>query len=167
MRAIRILGVLCLWAIAFAVSVRDVSEQITTGNVIGTVKDAQGAVVPGATVTLIDEAKSLRIGPVTTNEEGTYVFPNVTAATYTVEVAMDGFKTTQRKGIPVSGGDRVSVPAISLELGGKTETVTVTAEAALVQAQSVNDLSRSRLRRSRTCRSFTATSRASSNWRLV
>src|SRR5215472_15874538 len=130
------LGVICLWALALAVSAPKVSAQITTGNVIGTVKDAQGAVVPGATVTLIDEAKGVRIGPVATNESGTYVFPNVTAATYTVEVAMDGFKTAQRKGIPVSGGDRVSVPAIALEVGGKTETVMVTADAPLIQSQS-------------------------------
>jgi len=130
------LGVICLWALALAVSAPKVSAQITTGNVIGTVKDAQGAVVPGATVTLIDEAKGLRIGPVTTNESGSFVFPNVTAATYTVEVVMDGFKTEQQKGIPVSGGDRVSVPPITLQVGGKTETVQVTAESALVQAQS-------------------------------
>ncbi|HEX9366711.1 MAG TPA: carboxypeptidase-like regulatory domain-containing protein, partial [Vicinamibacterales bacterium] len=80
------------------------SAQITTGNITGTVKDAQGGVVPGATVTLIDEAKGTRLAPATTNDTGTYVFPNVTAATYTVEVAMDGFKTAQRKGVPVSGG---------------------------------------------------------------
>src|SRR6516225_9087309 len=130
------LGVLCLWALALAVSAPNVSAQITTGNVIGTVRDAQGGVVPGATVTLIDEARGVRIGPVSTNESGSYVFPNVTAATYTVEVVMDGFKTAQQKGIPVSGGDRVSVPSITLEVGGKTETVQVTAESALVQAQS-------------------------------
>jgi len=136
MRAIRILGILCLWMVALAASVKDVSAQITTGNVIGSVKDAQGGVVPGATVTLIDEAKGVKIGPVVTNDTGTYVFANVTAATYTVEVAMDGFKTSDRKGIPVSGGDRVSVPPITLEVGGKLETVQVTAESPLVQAQS-------------------------------
>src|SRR5215831_18294849 len=136
MIAVKRLAVLAFAALAMVATARDVSAQITTGNVIGTVKDAQGAVVPGATVTLVDEARGVRIGPVTSNEEGTYVFPNVTAATYTVEVAMDGFKTTQRKGIPVSGGDRVSVPAMTLEVGGKTETVQVTAESPLVQAQS-------------------------------
>src|SRR5260221_13389542 len=112
------------------------SAQITTGNITGTVKDAQGGVVPGATVTLIDEAKGTRLAPATTNDTGTYVFPNVTAATYTVEVAMDGFKTAQRKGVPVSGGDRVSVPAISLEVGGQKETRTGGPQSPLVQGQS-------------------------------
>ena len=113
-----------------------VSAQITTGNVSGTVKDAQGGVVPGATVVLISESKGTRIGPVTTNEVGIYVIPNVTADTYTVEISMDGFKTVRRSDIKVSGGDRVAVPALTLEVGGAAETVNVTAEAALVQSQS-------------------------------
>ena len=73
-----------------------VSAQITTGNITGTVKDAQGGVVPGATVVLISEARGTKLAPVTTNETGDYVFPNVTADTYTVEVTMDGFKTVAR-----------------------------------------------------------------------
>ena len=112
------------------------SAQVTTGNITGTVKDAQGGVVPGATVTLIDEARGTKLAPAVTNETGSYTFPNVTAATYTVEVTMSGFKTAQSKGIPVSGGDRVSVPAITLEIGGATEAVTVMAESPLIQAQS-------------------------------
>ena len=81
--------------------------QITTGNVAGTVKDAQGGVVPGATVVLVSETKATKSAPAVTNAEGDYVFPNVTADTYTVEVTMEGFKTLTRKGcsglIPVRG----------------------------------------------------------------
>jgi hypothetical protein len=112
------------------------SAQITTGNITGTVKDAQGGVVPGATVILIDEAKGTKTAPAITDETGTYNFPNVTAATYTVEVTMSGFKTAQRRGVPVSGGDRVSVPSMTLEVGAQSEAVTVIAESPLVQAQS-------------------------------
>jgi Carboxypeptidase regulatory-like domain len=123
-------------AMSLAATAVPASAQITTGNVSGTVRDAQGGVVPGATVTLIDEARGTKVAPATTDSTGSYVFPNVTAATYTVEVTMSGFKTAQRKGVPVSGGDRVSVPAITLEIGGQTEAVTVVAESPLVQAQS-------------------------------
>jgi hypothetical protein len=123
-----------LMALLFAAS--PVSAQITTGNVTGTVKDAQGGVVPGATVVLISEARGTKLAPVTTNDVGGYVIPNVTADTYTVEVTMDGFKTVRRQGVKVSGGDRVAVPSLTLEVGGATETVNVTAEAALVQSQS-------------------------------
>src|SRR5881394_1895601 len=97
------------------------SAQITTGNITGAVKDAQGGVVPGATVILIDEAKGTKSAPAITDETGAYTFPNVTTGTYTVEVTMSGFKTAQRKGVPVSGGDRVAVPSITLEVGGQSE----------------------------------------------
>jgi hypothetical protein len=130
------------WACTIAVllvigiTIVPASAQITTGNIAGTVKDAQGGVVPGATVTLIDEARGTKLAPTTTDADGNYTFPNVTAATYTVEVTMSGFRTAQRQHVPVSGGDRVAVPAITLEVGGTTEAVTVTAESPLVQAQS-------------------------------
>ena len=77
---------------------------MNTGTVLGTVKDAQGGVIPGATVTLISEARGTRSAPVVTNENGDFVFANVTADTYTVEVTLESFKTSQRSGIAVSPG---------------------------------------------------------------
>ncbi len=130
---VRVLSAALLLLLGAAIPV---SAQITTGNVSGTVKDSQGGVVPGATVVLISESKGTRIGPVATNESGIYVMPNVTADTYIVEISMQGFKTVRRSDIKVSGGDRVAVPALTLEIGGAAETVNVTAEAALVQSQS-------------------------------
>ena len=58
-----------------------VSAQITTGTVTGTVKDAQGGVVPGATVTLISEARATRSAPVVTSATGDFVLPNITPDT--------------------------------------------------------------------------------------
>ena len=113
-----------------------VAAQITTGTVTGTVKDAQGGVIPGATVVLVSETRGTKSAPAVTNETGTYVFPNVTADTYTVEVSLDAFKAVRRTGIAVSGGDRVGVPAMTLEPGAIAETITVTANVPLVQTQS-------------------------------
>ncbi|MBZ5582913.1 MAG: carboxypeptidase-like regulatory domain-containing protein, partial [Acidobacteriia bacterium] len=56
--------------------------------------------------------------------------------TYTVEIAQKGFKTFRRTGVAVSPGDRVGLGALTLEVGAVTETVTVTAEAQLLQTQS-------------------------------
>ena len=70
------------------------SAQVNTGTVLGTVKDAQGGVIPGATVTLISEARGTRSAPVVTNASGDFVFANVTADTYTVEVDARSFKTS-------------------------------------------------------------------------
>ena len=110
--------------------------QITTGTVTGNVRDAQGGVIPGATVVLVSEARGTKSAPGVTNETGDYVFPNVTPDTYTVEVTMDSFKTMRRTGIAVSGGDRVGVPPFTLEPGTIAETVNVVAEAVIVQSQS-------------------------------
>ncbi len=110
--------------------------QITTGTVMGRVVDPTGGVVAGAQVVLISEARGTRTAPVPTNESGDFVIPNVTADTYTIEVSAAAFKTTRRTGIMVSGGDRVGVPTLTLEVGGTTESVTVAAEAPIVQTQS-------------------------------
>jgi hypothetical protein len=64
--------------IGLLIAASPVAAQITTGNVTGTVKDAQGGVVPGATVVLISEARGTKTAPVTTNDAGDYVIPNVT-----------------------------------------------------------------------------------------
>ena len=72
---------------------------------------------------------------------------------------MDGFKTLRREASPVSAGDRVGGRPLTLESAGSTETVNVTGEAPLIQAQAASARSPSPPRRSRTCRSPTATSR--------
>jgi Carboxypeptidase regulatory-like domain len=127
-----------VWAclVALVVGAVPAVAQITTGNVLGSVKDSTGGVVPGATVVLISEARGTKSVPAVTNATGDYVFPNITADTYTVEVTMDGFRTVRRTQITVTGGDRVTVPAITLEPGGAEETVNVTSEAPLIQASS-------------------------------
>ncbi len=78
-----------------ALAVSPVSAQITTGTVAGSVKDDQGLAVPGASVTLISEARGTRMAPVVTNATGDFVVPNVTPDTYTVEVSMPGFSSTR------------------------------------------------------------------------
>jgi hypothetical protein len=110
--------------------------QITTGTVMGRVVDSSGAVVPQASVTLFSETRGTRTAAVLTNETGDYVIPNVAPDRYTVEVTSASFKVTRRSGIVVTGADRVGVPPLTLEVGGTTETVNVTGEAALVQTQS-------------------------------
>ena len=62
------------------------NAQITTGTVTGALKDEQGAVVPGATVTLISHTRGTRVADAHTNENGDFVFPNVPGDAYTVEV---------------------------------------------------------------------------------
>ena len=51
------------------------SAQVTTGTVAGTVKDAQGGVMPGATLILVSESRGTKSSPVIANETGDFVFP--------------------------------------------------------------------------------------------
>jgi hypothetical protein len=110
--------------------------QVTTGTVVGTVKDVQGGVLPGATVILISETRGTKMVPVATNEQGNFVLPNVSPDRYQIEISMTGFKTLSRAGLSVGPGDRIALPALTLEPGGATETVNVVDTVPLIQAQS-------------------------------
>ena len=70
----------CALLMLFVLSAAALAQGVT-GTVSGTVKDAQGGVVPGATVTLINEAQGTQLAPVTTNATGDFVVPNVAAGT--------------------------------------------------------------------------------------
>ena len=107
----------------------------TSAILVGTVADAQGATVPGATVTLISQSRGTSQDTQTAGT-GDFTFPSVQPDTYTVRVAVDGFKTLERRDVAVSPGDRVVVGTMTIELGALSETVTVTGEAPLIQAQS-------------------------------
>ena len=64
-----------IWAVWSLVAGASLAlAQVNTGTVLGTVKDAQGGVIPGATVTLISEARGTRTAPVVTSESGDFVF---------------------------------------------------------------------------------------------
>ncbi len=114
------------------------TAQITSGSVAGAVRDAQGGAVPGATVVLISEQRGIRLAPVVTGGTGDFSFQNVAADTYTVEVTMSGFKTFRRTGVAVSPGDRLAIGVLTIDVGGTTEVVTVTAadQALAIQAAS-------------------------------
>jgi hypothetical protein len=110
--------------------------QITTGSVAGTIKDTSGAVIPGAPVTLTSETRGTQLSDVFTNANGDFSFVNVAPDRYTVEVKADGFKVAKRTGIVVNAGDRAVLAAITIEIGGLSETVQVTSEASLIQTSS-------------------------------
>src|SRR5688572_25250062 len=111
------------------------AAQVTT-TVLGTVKDAQGGVLPGATVVLISETRGTRIAPVVTNASGDFVLPNVPPDTYTLQVEMPSFRTLQQRGLQIGADPRVVVGTLTLEVGGQSEVVNVTAGASLIQAAS-------------------------------
>jgi hypothetical protein len=91
----------------------------------GTVRDQQGNVVAGATVTLVNESKNFSRTQVT-NEEGGYTFTAVPPDTYRVDVESGGFKKSSVSEVRALVDTPVDVD-VALEAGLATETVTVTA----------------------------------------
>jgi trimeric autotransporter adhesin len=109
--------------------------QTFTGSIRGEVKDANG-VLPGATVTLLNEETNVS-RETTTNDVGQYAFPAVTPGTYTVKVALTGYKIHERKGLTVATQQQVALD-IPLELGAIQESITVTGESPLIETSSAS-----------------------------
>jgi outer membrane receptor protein involved in Fe transport len=103
--------------------------QTETGRIAGHVVDPQGVAVPGATVTARSTGSGVSRTTVT-DVTGSYVLANMLAATYDVTFQLQGFKTTTTS-VQVTVGGAVTVDT-KLELGGLTETVSVTAATPLI-----------------------------------
>jgi hypothetical protein len=112
--------------------------QGTTSRVAGTVQDANGAAVPGAVVTLANEATGVSL-TTETSESGAYAFDLVQAGTYSVTVEKQGFKKALSKGNAVNVNQPATIK-IALEPGGVAETVTVVASAEQVQTSTSGNI---------------------------
>jgi hypothetical protein len=106
--------------------------QEITGNISGTVKDAAGASVAGATVTILDTEKKVEIRTVITGDQGEYSAPNIATGVYSITVEAPNFKKTVKTDVKVEVGQARSVD-FSLEPGDISEVVTVTADAVGVE----------------------------------
>lgn len=104
-------------------------SQTVNTRINGTVKDNLGATVPSAKITLIDTTTKEQRSA-TTNDEGTFVFADVRPGTYTVIVEGTGFKKLQVSNVVVHVDTPVILNSLTLETGGITETVSVTASEA-------------------------------------
>ena len=93
----------------------------------GTVKDPQGNLVGGATVTLTDPARNFTRTQ-QTNPDGAYVFNAIPPGTYRLDVSATGFKTASASGL-VALVDTPTVRDVQLEIGAVSETVDVTSTA--------------------------------------
>ncbi len=101
------------------------SQATSTGSISGQVTDQSGAVIPGAQVTLIDNAtKSVQTA--SSNEAGRYVFINVASGTYSINVTREGFSKTHVADVDVKIGSSLTYN-IAMKVGAVTEVVTVEA----------------------------------------
>ena len=114
-----ILLLLCLALPAFA--------QFDTGRIVGTAKDASGAVLAKAQVKVTNLGTG-RVYEATTNDQGDYVVPALPVGKYKVEVTQAGFKTSSVTDIILHTGEAARAD-VSLPVAGGAEAVNVTADA--------------------------------------
>ncbi len=126
-----------LFAIAISICLTGmVIGQEITGSIVGRVRDANGAAVPGATVTITDPSKdNLVVRTMTTNDDGEFSAPNLGISTYTVAIEASNFKKSLNTGVKVDVGQRRSVD-VTLEAGRVEEVVTVEADPISVDLTS-------------------------------
>ena len=129
MRFGRVTGLLLLVTLIPPVSA---FAQTSMGGVSGTITDPSGSVIPGATVTLVNEGTNVQNVDVT-NDAGYFAFVNVRPGTYVLAVELEGFTRTEVSPFVVGVNETVA-QNIALAIGQLTETTTVTARSELLQS---------------------------------
>ena len=76
--------------------------QVTTADLVGTVRDTSGAIVPGVTVVLTNEATGVS-RTVTTGPAGTYIFTTLQPGRYRLNAEIQGFRKVERTGVDIAG----------------------------------------------------------------
>ena len=112
----------------------DALAQVTTGTILGTVRDQQGAAMPGASVTIREQGKGTS-QTVATDAQGAYNAPFLIPGTYEVSVEIAGFKKYVQRGVVLQVNQRARVD-VTLEVGGLTESTEVVALAPLTRTDS-------------------------------
>jgi hypothetical protein len=118
-----------LGALALPLAAR---AQETRATVTGTVKDAQGAVVPGVTVSVLNVDTNVATETVT-NNVGAFTAQRIQPGPVKVTASLPGFKTFVRDGITLRTAETVTID-IQLTTGGVEETVTVSAAANAIES---------------------------------
>ena len=110
------------------------NAQVTTADLVGTVKDDAGAVVRGARVTIRNEATSVSRS-ITTASDGNYIFTSLQPGRYAITVEAQGFRKLERTGIELQVNQRAEVD-LDLQVGQVGETVLVASTTPLLESQS-------------------------------
>jgi hypothetical protein len=134
-RELAIVGVMILMTFGAG----SAAGQVVTGTVEGRVKDSQGGVLPGVTITATHTATTATFAAGTTTE-GLYRIPFLPSGTYDVRADLAGFRSEARQGVAVRVNDSVVVD-FELTVAAVSETITVQAISPPVQ------ITRSELRR--------------------
>ena len=107
--------------------------QGTTGSITGTVTDASGAAVPGATVT-VTQTETNAVHTITTSDSGLYTVTQLPPGKYTVAVNKSGFTRQEQTSITLTI-DQIAQINATLQVGSDAQTVTVTSDNPVIQTE--------------------------------
>lgn len=125
----------CLFtALLTLIFVSTISAQEFRGTIMGTITDPNGAVVPGATVTIKNLSTNVT-STATTGEDGSYTVPLLQPATYVVSASASGFKTSTVENVTVRVDDRLTID-VQLQVGAAAE-VNIVANSEVIEQGSV------------------------------
>lgn len=128
-KALRYTG-LCFLLLSAAASYGQFLDQ---GAITGVVKDASGAVIPGAQVALENTETNLVLHG-TTNGDGVYIFSPIPIGHYKVTVTSPGFRQTSQENLTLQLQQRLNIP-ITLYPGAVSQSVQVTTAPPLLQTE--------------------------------
>ncbi|MGD0830854.1 MAG: carboxypeptidase-like regulatory domain-containing protein [Terracidiphilus sp.] len=115
---------LAVLAICLLLGSASLQAQLLSGSISGTVQDPTGAVVNGATVTLLNQNTS-DMRKTVSNDRGYFTFAGVIPGTYTVTIHANGFKGWKQADLTLNVGDERSIDGIQLSVGAASESVLV------------------------------------------
>ncbi|HLV02644.1 MAG TPA: carboxypeptidase-like regulatory domain-containing protein, partial [Acidobacteriota bacterium] len=124
------------WFLLWALLSIQLLAQVGQGTITGRVTDPSGAILPGAEVTLTNQATGISRSHVT-NDVGEYTFTNLPPAGYQISVSLPGFKTSIVRDVTLFVNDTVRVD-VRLEVGEIQTSVDVEGAAAVVQTETTS-----------------------------
>jgi hypothetical protein len=122
-----------LWVVAIATPA--IGQEVTA-SIVGTVTDASGAPIKGASVTATDTERGVP-WPTVTNDSGAYNLLRLPVGTYTVKVSAPGFQSAQQSAFTLVLNQTARID-VQLKVGKVSETVEVTSAAPVLQTESVD-----------------------------
>src|SRR5262249_47047870 len=124
-----IITLICVVRLSAMASAALAQSQLGAGSISGTVSDSNGAVIPGATVT-ITNVGTLLVRTLTTGDTGQFSAPALPVGEYPARVEKTGFATLEQKGLIVNVGGTTTL-RLELKPGAGNEVINIVAEQTL------------------------------------
>src|SRR5215510_11733488 len=108
--------------------------QVLYGSLVGNVTDQNGAVVPGATITITNKGTN-QVREATSGSDGEYTIANVLPGVYDVKVTKQGFNTFTQTDLTITANNIMRAD-VAMKIGNVSDVVSVTADATVLQTES-------------------------------